>query len=233
MQLMLFVMYASAGLTTVRRFVRNHRVHHKCSDSDGDPHDARRGLFFSHMGWLMVKKNEETLRQGKTIDMKDLDNDPLIMFHERHMLLVNGTLCFVLPTLANIWFFGESWRCAVAWQCFIRYLTTMHAAFSVNSLAHKYGHKPYNRNIRPVENLFVVFATLGEGFHNYHHAFPFDFKGTDRLLTFNIATLTIKLCEKIGWAYDLKEASPEMVASMSQRMGDRFQLKEGLSDYSY
>lgn len=58
-------------------------MHHKFSETDADPHNANRGFFFSHVGWLMQRKHPEVYRKGKTIDMSDIDNDPLVQFHTK------------------------------------------------------------------------------------------------------------------------------------------------------
>lgn len=61
-------------------WVRDHRVHHKYTDTDADPHNSNRGFFFSHVGWLMMKKNPEVILKGREIDMSDIENDPVAMF---------------------------------------------------------------------------------------------------------------------------------------------------------
>ncbi len=80
----------AAGLTTLRLFqnhihewVRDHRVHHKYTDTDADPHNASRGFFFSHMGWLMVRKHPDVRRKGAGVDMSDLEQDPVVMFQKK------------------------------------------------------------------------------------------------------------------------------------------------------
>lgn len=64
-------------------WVRDHRQHHKYSDTNGDPHNASRGFFFSHIGWLMVRKHPEVIEKGKKIDMTDLEKDPFVMFQKK------------------------------------------------------------------------------------------------------------------------------------------------------
>ena len=59
------------------------RVHHKYTETDADPHNARRGFFFSHMGWLMVRKHKEVFEKGGLVDMSDLEKDPIVMFQKR------------------------------------------------------------------------------------------------------------------------------------------------------
>lgn len=72
----------------------------------------------------------------------------------------------------------------------------------------------------PAENRFVATCTLGEGWHNYHHAFPFDYKAEEKYDYLNVATKLIRFFNYIGWATDLREATPDMVKSISKRLGD-------------
>lgn len=64
-------------------WVRDHRLHHKYSDTDADPHNARRGFFYSHIGWLLVKKNDIVKERGKTIDLSDVENNPVLQFQKK------------------------------------------------------------------------------------------------------------------------------------------------------
>lgn len=68
----------------IYEWVRDHRMHHKFTDTDADPYNARRGFFFSHIGWLMVRKHQNVINKGATIDMSDLDQDPLVVFQKRY-----------------------------------------------------------------------------------------------------------------------------------------------------
>ena len=69
-------------------WARDHRVHHKYSETDADPHNAKRGFFFSHMGWMMVKKHAEVVARGREIDISDLKSDPVIAFQHRYVLVM-------------------------------------------------------------------------------------------------------------------------------------------------
>ncbi|CAF4815100.1 unnamed protein product [Pieris macdunnoughi] len=60
--------------------VRDHRLHHRYTDTDADPHNATRGIFFSHLGWLLVKKHPEVKRRGKFTDLRDVKANPVLMF---------------------------------------------------------------------------------------------------------------------------------------------------------
>lgn len=62
---------------------RDHRVHHKYSETDADPHNATRGFFFSHVGWLLCRKHPDVIEKGRGIDCSDLIADPLIRFQKK------------------------------------------------------------------------------------------------------------------------------------------------------
>jgi len=66
-------------------WVRDHRVHHKFMDTDADPHNARRGLFFSHVGWLLIRKHPEVVNKGAMIDCSDLEQDPFVVFQRKYV----------------------------------------------------------------------------------------------------------------------------------------------------
>lgn len=82
LKLFLLYMHTLAGQNCLWVWVRDHRQHHKYSDTDADPHNANRGFWFSHVGWLCVRKHPKVIEYGKKIDMSDLDADPYIMFQK-------------------------------------------------------------------------------------------------------------------------------------------------------
>ncbi|KAJ8965393.1 hypothetical protein NQ314_004144 [Rhamnusium bicolor] len=75
LRLVLIILQTIAGQNCLYVWVRDHRQHHKYSDTDADPHNAHRGFFFSHIGWLMSRKHPAVIEKGKTIDMSDLEAD--------------------------------------------------------------------------------------------------------------------------------------------------------------
>lgn len=68
---------------SIHEWSRDHRVHHKYSETNADPHNATRGFFFAHMGWLMCRKHPAVKAKGKQIDMSDLEAEPLVMFQKK------------------------------------------------------------------------------------------------------------------------------------------------------
>lgn len=205
----------------VIEWARDHRVHHKYSETDADPHNATRGFFFAHMGWLLCRKHPEVKNKGKGIDVSDLEADPILRFQRKYYLALMPVLCFLLPTTIPVYCWGESWGNAWFVCALFRYAFTLNATWLVNSAAHLWGNKPYDRFINPAENLGVAIAAMGEGWHNYHHTFPWDYK-TAELGNYraNFTTAFIDFMSKIGWAYELKTVSNEMIQKRVDRTGD-------------
>ncbi|KAL0830477.1 hypothetical protein ABMA28_002642 [Loxostege sticticalis] len=220
LQIILMVFNTLAFQNTAITWIRDHRLHHKCSDTDGDPHNASRGLFYSHIGWLMTKKSERVIKQGKTLDMSDIYSNPVLRFQKKYAVPFIGTVCFVLPTVIPMYFWGETLN--NAWHVnTLRYVLNLNATFCVNSVAHKWGYKPYDRNLLPTQNVLVSLAALGDGFHNFHHAFPWDYRSSELgNKKYNITTWFIDFFAWVGWAYDLKTVSKKNVKARAERTGD-------------
>ncbi|XP_045779955.1 acyl-CoA Delta(11) desaturase-like [Maniola jurtina] len=233
LQIILMLLNSLTFLNTVPHFVRDHRLHHRYSDTDADPHNATRGFFYSHIGWLMVKKHPEVLRRGKLIDMSDIYANRVLRFQKKYAIPLIGTLCFVLPTIITMHFFEESLN--TAWHLTILcYTFRLNVVFSVNSVAHLWGNKPYDKKIKPVQNYVVSYFAGGEGYHNYHHSFPWDYRAAELGNNWlNLTTKFIDFFAWIGWAYDLK-AVPEDIAHLKAiRTGDGCNLWGFKRDNNY
>ncbi|CAB0011588.1 unnamed protein product [Nesidiocoris tenuis] len=205
-----------AGQNSIYTWTRDHRLHHKFSDTDADPHNASRGFFFCHMGWLLQRKHPMVKIKGKTIDMSDLEADPIVMFQKKYYYLLYAILAFGIPISVPALFWGESWSNGILFCYFFRYMITLHGTWTVNSIAHFYGYRPYSKDIRPVESEFVAFISSGEGWHNYHHTFPWDYRAGEYGKKWNFSAKLVDWFASIGWAYDLKCATPEMVGQFSK-----------------
>ncbi|KAL0831145.1 hypothetical protein ABMA28_002015 [Loxostege sticticalis] len=219
LQVILVLCFSMAGQNDIYQWVRDHRVHHKFSETSADPHNANRGFFFSHVGWLMMKKHPDVLREGSKIDMSDIINDPLVRFHRKYFAVFKVLFCFIIPIMIPMVFWGELWVIALFSQA-IRYMLSLNFTWSVNSFAHLWGSKPYDRNIMPVENWGVSIVAMGEGWHNYHHTFPWDYKAAELAFPFNLTTTVLDKFASIGWAYDLKAASPSLINTVARNKGD-------------
>jgi stearoyl-CoA desaturase (delta-9 desaturase) len=83
LRILLMLCQTFAFQNHIYEWSRDHRVHHKFTDTNADPHNIKRGFFFAHMGWLMCKKHPDVREKGKTIDMSDLEEDAVVMFQKK------------------------------------------------------------------------------------------------------------------------------------------------------
>jgi len=200
---------------------RDHRVHHKYSETDADPHNANRGFFFAHMGWLCMKKHPYVKTKGRGVDCSDLLEDPVVRVQRKIYVPAVLLIAFTLPAVIPWYLWGEDMAVAFFTCSMLRYCMVLHGTWAVNSAAHMFGYKPYDRHIGPVQNHTVAFWAFGEGWHNYHHVFPQDYK-TSELGSYglNWTTWFIDNFAKLGQVYDRKTVPESVILNRVQRTGD-------------
>ncbi|KAM9462691.1 acyl-CoA desaturase 1-like [Clarias gariepinus] len=199
---------------------RDHRVHHKYSETDADPHNATRGFFFSHIGWLLVRKHPDVIENGKKLEFTDLKNDRVVMIQKRFYKSSVVVLCFVIPAVLPWFLWAESLSVGFFLPAILRYTLVLNATWLVNSAAHMWGNRPYDVNINPRENRFVAFSAIGEGFHNYHHTFPYDYGTSEFGYKLNFTTWFIDFMCVLGLAKDRRRVPVELVMARAKRTGD-------------
>lgn len=128
--------------------------------------------------------------------------------------------CFFLPTIISKWCWCESW-----WNAFLvagvtRYCLSLHITWLVNSAAHYVGNKPFDKYIEARENPLVSLFAVGEGWHNYHHVYPWDYAASELGYTLNLTKMFIDFMASIGLAYDLKSVDPEVAKNRKLKSGD-------------
>mmetsp|Transcript_10074 Transcript_10074/g.9028 ORF Transcript_10074/g.9028 Transcript_10074/m.9028 type:complete len:314 (+) Transcript_10074:124-1065(+) len=197
-----------ANQGSIWHWSRDHRCHHKHSETDADPHNATRGFFFAHVGWLLLKKHKAVIEAGKELNFDDLVNDPVVMFQKDLDPWFNLFMCFVFPGLVcMLWgdnFWNGYWVAGA-----LRYIIVLHFTWLVNSAAHFFGDHPYDPKSWPAENPLVSLGALGEGWHNWHHKYPFDYAASEFGIErqFNPTKLFIDTCCFLGLASDRKRGT--------------------------
>nr|XP_021500334.1 acyl-CoA desaturase 3 isoform X2 [Meriones unguiculatus] len=220
LRLFLIIANTMAFQNDVYEWARDHRAHHKFTETHADPHDSRRGFFFSHVGWLLVRKHPAVKEKGGKLDMSDLKAEKLVMFQRRYYIPGVLLLCFLLPTLVPWYFWGETFRHSLYIATLLRYAVVLNATWLVNSAAHLYGYRPYDKKVGARENLLTSVGAIGEGFHNYHHAFPYDYSASEYRWHVNFTTFFIDCMAALGLAYDRKRVSRAAVLARIKRTGD-------------
>ncbi|XP_077286398.1 acyl-CoA Delta-9 desaturase-like [Arctopsyche grandis] len=216
----LMIMQTMAGQNCIWVWSRDHRQHHRYADTDADPHNARRGFFFSHMGWLMSRKHPLVIKMGKNINMEDLNVDPTVMLQKKYYYLLYFIFAVYIPVAIPVYCWNESWKVSLFLNYFWRYVVILHITWCVNSVAHIFGNKPFDKNILAVESRFTSFISLGEGWHNYHHVFPWDYRTAEFGTPLQLTSQIIEGLARIGMASNLKHVSADMIKARAKRTGD-------------
>mmetsp|Transcript_35991 Transcript_35991/g.64810 ORF Transcript_35991/g.64810 Transcript_35991/m.64810 type:complete len:352 (+) Transcript_35991:304-1359(+) len=218
-RIILMLLNSVCNQTSIYHWSRDHRVHHRHSETVADPHDSRRGFFYAHIGWLWLKKDPAVVQAGKAIDCSDLLEDPVVRFQQAVDPWFAQFMCFVFPTLVCVYGWGEDWWYAFLVAGCIRYLYSKHCTFLVNSAAHLYGDHPYDVQSNPGENPIVSFFAIGEGWHNWHHKFPYDYSASEFGITkqYNPTKLIIDSFAAVGLVWGRKRATEQWAIGRSRR----------------
>lgn len=201
------IFYAFFGAASVEGSIKwwghSHRIHHRYTDTVRDPYDARRGLWFSHMGWMLLKPNPKYRARA---DIEDLTDDWIVRFQHRHYILIMLLSAFVVPTLLCGYFFNDYFG-GFVYAGIIRVFCIQQATFCINSLAHYLGDQPFDDKRTPRDNWITALVTFGEGYHNFHHEFPTDYRNAIKWYQYDPTKVIIYLSSMCGLAYDLKKFS--------------------------
>lgn len=213
-------------------WVATHRRHHAFSDRDGDPHSPHlddgpglagvlRGLWHAHVGWLVRPENTDAHRWAPDL-LKDRD---LVLISKLFPVLTVAS--FVLPALLGL-AVTRSYSGAVTaflWGSLARIFFLHHVTWSINSICHFYGRRPFSSHDFSTNNWVLAIVSFGESWHNNHHAFPTSaIHGIGRG-QIDISGALIKLFEKMRLARRVKLPTPKQLA---QKAAGELRLRAGV-----
>lgn len=190
---------AAAFEGSARWWSRNHRAHHRYVDTDKDPYAVHKGFWFAHAGWMILKQEGH---QSGRVDISDLNENKLIMWQHHNYLVCALTFGFVLPCAIGHFCFNDFWG-ALVYACFGRMFFVHQATFCVNSLAHYWGDQPFSKQHTSFDSIITAFVTLGEGYHNYHHEFPHDYRNGIRWYQYDPTKWIVRFLSWFGLTWDL------------------------------
>ncbi len=213
----LFLLAFAAGSfqNSALLWAAQHRRHHARTDTDLDPYNARRGLWYSHVGWV-VEITDPAIAETP---VPDLEADPLIRWQHKHYVWIGIAMGLVAPMLLG-WAFGDIWGGLVVGG-FIRLVVVYQATFAVNSLSHTYGVQPYSDRNSSRDSLLGALVTMGEGYHNFHHAFPGDYRNGVRMHHFDPTKWIVYSLSFVGMTRKLRRTPPVAVIRAQVRMQQR------------
>jgi stearoyl-CoA desaturase (delta-9 desaturase) len=155
----------------------DHRIHHRFTDTIKDPYNAKRGFFHSHIGWMFWRRDAwgPEFHEIVQTDISDLQADPLLQFQHRYYAPLAIFFGLIMPTLIAGFGWGD-WLGGLLIAGFTKAVFIQQFTFFINSLAHYWGDATYSDQRTPRDSIFVSLWTWGEGFHNFHHEFPYDYR---------------------------------------------------------
>jgi stearoyl-CoA desaturase (delta-9 desaturase) len=199
-RLPLMLFGAMALQQSILVWASQHRIHHRfVDDVERDPYSAKRGFWFSHVGWILrnYKSGEPDFSNAR-----DLERDPLVRFQHRYYYVIAIGMNIGLP-LALGWLVGDVWGVMLLGGV-VRLVISHHATFLINSAAHKWGTQPYTDENTARDNPVLAFLTHGEGYHNFHHIFQNDYRNGVRWWQWDPTKWLIATFAGLGLATNLK-----------------------------
>ena len=175
----------------------DHRIHHRYTDTDDDPYSAHKGLWWAHMGWLFW------LRKHKVrADISDLEAIPFLRFQHNYYPLLAMFIGLVAPAAICGFCWGD-WRGGILIAGVLSKVVIMHCTFCINSIAHYWGDATFTDQRTPRDSAIVSFVTFGEGYHNFHHEFPYDFRNGVHATAWDPTKWVVATLEYLGLAYSV------------------------------
>ncbi len=177
-----------------------HRTHHKhVDDRMQDPYSAKRGFWFSHIGW-MLKKYPSGNFDYKNI--RDLTQDKVLQIqHKYYGLWVVAANVGLIGAIG--WLIGDV-KGTLLLAGLVRLVLNHHLTFFINSLCHMYGTRPYTDTNSARDNFLLAIPTWGEGYHNYHHFFQYDYRNGVKWWHYDPTKWLIATLSQVGLASDLR-----------------------------
>ncbi|KAK0194097.1 delta 9-fatty acid desaturase protein [Armillaria mellea] len=202
LQLFLLAAGTSAAQGSALFWSRSHRSHHRYTDTDKDPYNANRGFWWNHLGWMVFITD---LHSGPA-DASDLKKDKLLQLQHSWYFTLLPIWAIIVPTVIPGYFWGD-WIGGFCFATMLRMTFAHHSTFALNSVAHYLGSAPFDDRLTPRDHFITAIVTMGEGYHNFHHQFPMDYRNAIRWYQFDPTKWFIAACKILGFASHLRTFS--------------------------
>lgn len=201
---------ASCFEGSVLEWTTDHRNHHRFVDTEKDPYNINQGFWHAHMGWLIFL---DTSKRDFS-NVEDLAASKIIRFQHKYFKECATLMGFIVPMLI-----GALWGNALAGLIIVgalRITFNHHTTFFINSLCHWSGKRPYSLTQTARDNWMTALVTMGEGFHNFHHQFPLDYRNGIRYFHYDPTKWIIFALSKLKLAHNLRRISDEKILAFRQ-----------------
>lgn len=219
LRLLLLVFGAAAFQNSAIAWCSDHRHHHRhVDDPDRDPYPVKRGFWFAHWLWVMEAKDMPLEAIG------DLEKDALVRWQHRSHFLIGGLTALMPPLIVGLMTGNVAGQ--LIFGLLLRIVATHHSTFLINSAAHWFGTQPYSDANSSRDNAFLAPLTFGEGYHNFHHQWQWDYRNGPRWYQWDPAKWLISAGEWVGLTRGLRrvphtEIQRARVAMEAKRLAAR------------
>jgi len=220
------LLFISAGAFqgSALKWSSDHRIHHRFEDTDKDPYSIKKGFFYAHMGWMMLNDSVSL-----PIHAPDLEKNKRVKFQHDYYLPYAIFVGYVLPLIVG-WFLGNAFLGLII-AGGLRIFLTQQSTFFVNSLSHTLGNTPYSTEKTAKDSIIVAFLTHGEGYHNFHHKFQFDYRNGIRWYHWDPTKWSIQIATLMGLARKLKTVQfSEILRAKLEVESEKFQNSQFYKD---
>ena len=177
---------------------------------------------------MVMKQNPKNI--GRT-DITDLNNDRIVVWQHRHYIKAVLFMGLVFPTMVCGFGWGD-WAGGFIYAGILRSTFVQQATFCVNSLAHWLGEQPFDDRHSPRDHVVTALVTLGEGYHNFHHEFPSDYRNAIEWWQYDPTKWAIWIWKKLGLAYNVKEFKQnEIEKGRVQQLQKKVDIKRSQLDW--
>jgi len=215
-RLIMLCLGAASFENSALKWASDHRVHHHNVDQADDPYSIRKGFWYSH--WIWVMEAHDLPIAG----VADLERDPLVRWQHRHPFLIGACAAALLPVVAGILTHDLAGHLVIG--VLLRIVVTHHTTFLINSAAHCFGTQPYSDANSARDNALLAPFTYGEGYHNYHHTWQWDYRNGVKWYHWDPAKWLIKAMAWVGLASGLRAVPPTVVQRARVRMEEKVLL---------
>ena len=191
---------AAAFEQSALNWASQHRNHHQFADTERDPYNIKKGFFYAHIGWLIFWDH-----RIDHSNIKDLLKNKLAT-HQHRFYYAWSILAGILMPVAIGALAGRALGAIIFAVC-ARMTFVYHSTFCINSVCHKFGRETYDADSTAKDHWFVALITNGEGYHNFHHRFPGDYRNGIRWYHWDPSKWVIAFLEKVGMVWEVRKTS--------------------------
>jgi stearoyl-CoA desaturase (delta-9 desaturase) len=204
-----YLLFGAAALqNSALCWALNHRDHHRFVDEDRDPHNIKKGRFWTYIGWVFFKDSES--RSFEIV--RDLEEDRWVRWQHRNYVPLGLAIGFGLPGALGL-ALGAPFD--FLFLALVRVVLLHHVAFLGNLYGHSIGVQTYSRRDSSRDSFWLALLTLGDGYHNFHHTFPSDYRTGVRWFHWDPTKWWIRGLALFGLAWELHR-TPREVASQTR-----------------